>query len=141
MGLRSQAGRGLFRFLAHLLSVMTPGDRILFSLLLGMGALSILGVRLLVPPGLTASVLVANRLVSRWSLATGGNYTVTGSIGPVQLGIHNQSIRVLDSRCVEKICIRQGAISRRGEIIVCVPNRMVVAIDGREKNAFDAVTP
>ena len=45
--------------------------------------------------------------------------------------------RVISSTCPDKICISTGEISKSGEIIVCVPNRVSVKMSGREE--FDAV--
>jgi len=120
---------------------MTPGDRLLFFVLLGIGLLSILGVRRMLAPGETASVAVANRVVKKIPLAVEENHSVTGAIGPMTLRVSKNGVQVIHSQCPEKICIRQGAISRRGQLIVCVPNRMIVAIDGEKEHSLDAVTP
>jgi hypothetical protein len=137
----NRSGRGGFRFLSHLFSLMTLGDRLVFFLLLGIGIFSIFTVRLLLPPGRNAAIFVANRLVAEWRLNENAEREIAGRHGLLRLRIENNSICVIDSSCPEKICIRQGRISRRGEIIVCVPNETVVIIDGKEGNAFDAVTP
>ena len=39
-------------------------------------------------------------------------------------------VRLTEAPCRQQICRRQGRISRRGETIVCVPNRLVIAITG-----------
>ncbi|MGE5574203.1 MAG: NusG domain II-containing protein [Bacteroidota bacterium] len=38
--------------------------------------------------------------------------------------------RVSDSDCPDKVCVRTGWIERPGEAIVCLPNRVVVKIQG-----------
>ncbi|MFQ6094069.1 MAG: NusG domain II-containing protein [bacterium] len=44
--------------------------------------------------------------------------------------------------CPQGICSRMGWIQRPGEMIVCVPNKLIVRIEqqGSEVNALDAVT-
>lgn len=134
-------GPGLVRFLRHLVSIMTPADRILFFVLLGISLLSILGMRLLLTPGRTVSVFVANRLVMNFSLAVDQTHHLTGAIGVMELRVANNGVQVVHSDCPERICIKQGAISRRGQVIVCVPNRMIATIDGEAERSLDAVTP
>jgi len=36
---------------------------------------------------------------------------------------------VEDSDCANKLCIRRGAISRPGDIIVCAPHRLVIKVE------------
>ncbi|MDR7870282.1 MAG: NusG domain II-containing protein [Tissierellaceae bacterium] len=46
--------------------------------------------------------------------------------------IGNNEIRVIDADCPDKIDVKQGSISRIGETIVCLPNKMVIEIKGLE---------
>ena len=120
---------------------MTPGDRILFFVLLGIGLLSILSLRLLFAPGRTASIFVSNRLVKKISLGSDETHLIHGVVGAIELRVAPDGIRVTQSECPEKICMRQGAISNKGQIIVCVPNQMIITIDGEAGHSLDAVTP
>lgn len=134
------SGPGLFLFMRHLLGVMTVADRTLLATLFGVGTLSLMLVQPDTRSGETATVYVSNRLVAQLSLAADGDYHVAGASGPVDLRVADHSVRVLHSRCPEKICMRQGTIAHRGEVIVCVPNRLLISIEGRPVNAFDATT-
>lgn len=42
--------------------------------------------------------------------------------------------------CPDKLCVNQKAISREGESIICLPNKVVVSITGGEERELDAVT-
>ena len=42
--------------------------------------------------------------------------------------------------CPDKLCVHQKAISRDGESIICLPNKVVVSIVGGEARELDAVT-
>lgn len=46
------------------------------------------------------------------------------------LRISNYGIEVVESDCPEKICMTYGFIDKVGEMIICLPNRMVVEIVG-----------
>lgn len=50
-----------------------------------------------------------------------------------KLEIENGKVRVIDASCPDKLDVKQGFIKDVGEVIVCLPNRMVVEIKG-EKN-------
>lgn len=54
------------------------------------------------------------------------------------LEIGENSVRVIEASCPDRIDVKQGVISQPGEIIVCLPNRMVVEIKG-EKNTEDGI--
>lgn len=46
------------------------------------------------------------------------------------LRISNYGIEVVESDCPDKICMSYGFIDKVGEMIICLPNRMVVEIVG-----------
>ena len=39
-------------------------------------------------------------------------------------------VRVTEADCPDKLCVRQGWISREGESIVCLPHKLVVTVRG-----------
>ena len=41
--------------------------------------------------------------------------------------------------CPDKLCVKQRAISRNKESIICLPNKVVVEADSKENSEFDAV--
>jgi len=60
-------------------------------------------------------------------------------------GIHINTLRIENGRaimvyadCPDKLCVERGAVSHTGEIIVCLPNRVVVEITGRQSE-YDAI--
>lgn len=48
--------------------------------------------------------------------------------------IGDESVKVVDADCPDKIDVKQGSISKIGETIVCLPNKLVIEIKGSEKN-------
>jgi len=54
-------------------------------------------------------------------------------IGQTSIEIVNKAIRVVSSDCPQ-------SIAQTGGIIVCVPNKLTISIEGRRKNKFDAIT-
>lgn len=51
--------------------------------------------------------------------------------------IEQGRVRMAQAGCPDKRCVRQGAISRAGQSIICLPARLVVSIEGG--GGFDAV--
>mgnify|MGYP000915922662 FL=1 len=46
--------------------------------------------------------------------------------------IGDNEIRVIEADCPDKYDVKQGSISRIGETIICLPNRLVIEIKGIE---------
>ena len=61
--------------------------------------------------------------------------------GHVQLVLHDGEADVTEASCPDKLCVHQAKISKSGEMIVCLPNRIVISIAGDHKTMdLDAVT-
>lgn len=58
-------------------------------------------------------------------------YVIEGPNGGTnRLIIKDGEAWISEASCPDKICVHQGKISREGEIIVCLPNRMTARIVG-----------
>ncbi len=82
-----------------------------------------------------AAVTVGNHEVTALSLAKPIDLAVQGARGEITLQVQNRRIRVLRSTCPNQVCVRQGAVCRPGEMLVCVPNRLIVLIRGTAQPA------
>lgn len=49
-----------------------------------------------------------------------------------KLEIYKKKVRVVEASCPDQLDVKQGFIENIGEIIVCLPNRMVVEIKGED---------
>lgn len=66
--------------------------------------------------------------------------SVEGTEGKTTVEIRDRKVRITESPCQNKLCIRQGWVQNGG--IVCLPNRIVVTIgdhDGRN-GLIDGIT-
>ena len=54
--------------------------------------------------------------------------------------IKGGKVSVTEASCKNQVCVRHGSISRSGESIVCLPNRLVVSIESSEGGGYDEVT-
>lgn len=63
--------------------------------------------------------------------------TIVGKTIPIEtdygynlIEVGDNEIRVIEASCPDRIDVKQGFISRIGETIVCLPNKMVIEIKG-----------
>ena len=89
--------------------------------------------------GGTAVITVDGREQLRLELSQPGVYPIDADY-PMTLVVEEQRIRVEESQCPGRDCLHTGAISRQGETIVCLPNRLVISVLGTGHNHVDAVT-
>lgn len=54
------------------------------------------------------------------------------------LKIENESVRVIEASCPDKLDVKQGRISQPGEVIVCLPNKLLIEIRGKETKEKDS---
>ena len=64
---------------------------------------------------------------------------IDGYQGKSYVEISGGRVRMEDSACPDKLCVKSGWISRPGESIVCLPNRVVIEVRSGEGGP-DAVT-
>ena len=122
---------------------MTPGDIGLILVLLITSVASFTFVHSFTNGGRHVVVEVDGRHAMELSLDRNVTTTVQGPAGETTIQVEEGTVRALASPCPHKYCIRMGTISRRGEIIVCVPNRVFIYIRGGgsdDETALDGVT-
>jgi len=125
----------------YLLSIMTPADWVLIMCLLAFALLGIYATFMwdgwFVEAGGTrhAVVRVEHGVVKNIRLDGNKKEIVRvplGSDNEAILEVDEGKIRVSDEshHCPLGYCIRTGWVSRVGQSIVCVPNKMVISIEG-----------
>ena len=99
-----------------------------------------IGLNYIRQPGDTVTIEVDGQTIHQLDLYTSQEIIVNGTIGKTIINIDNGTARVTHSDCPQKICVKTGRIHRVGEMIVCVPNKVVIKINGQRKNQFDVIT-
>jgi hypothetical protein len=64
-------------------------------------------------------------------LNPGTDFSVEGPLGYSILEVGQDRVRLRESPCPDHICLHMGWISQAGEIIVCLPNKVIIRIEGR----------
>lgn len=75
----------------------------------------------------------ANGVSYEYSLRKDGIYQIPGSLGSTTVEIKNERIRIIDSPCPNKTCIKQGW----GTTLVCLPNNVIISTE--RAGGFDAI--
>ena len=126
--------------LKEIYRILTLADKIAVLVLISMSVVSVTVAGLTHQPGAHALMSVNGNAALRKPLYHEDIFILKGGAGTAVIEISDNSIHVRDSTCPQKLCVRQGRIRHVGEIIVCVPNKITIWIEGRRPNPFDAIT-
>ena len=68
--------------------------------------------------------------------------SLSGPLGETRLRIADGGIRVISSPCPKKICLGMGPARRSGDLLACIPNQVVVRIQGtgRQEAGYDLLS-
>ena len=111
---------------------MKKRDIILIASILIVAIAFFLIVELTKEEGAGVTVKVDGVKVAEYSLSNNGTYPLNG--GTNILVIENGKAYLTDANCPDKLCIHQGKISRTGETITCLPNKLTVTVFGAEES-------
>ncbi len=76
-----------------------------------------------------------------YSLSKDGIYKFQGLLGATSIQIEDGKARFIDSPCENKSCIQSGEISMDGQWAACLPNGVLINIEGNSKESgFDAIS-
>ena len=124
----------------RLRDILKTGDVVLIVVLVVSVILSFPFFRLFSVRGQLVSVSVNGREVDRFPLSENRNLSVQGPLGKTLIRVKDGKVWVAKAPCPQKICMKMGKISRSGEIIVCIPNRVFIKIEGNTEQNLDGIT-
>jgi hypothetical protein len=122
------------------MQILTHGDRVLLISLFGVIVSSFFLMNLVGDQGEHAVVLKAGKPLHKLNLFEPSRTAFEGSIGEVVVETRNGSIAVISSQCQNRVCVKTGWRSKRGDVIVCVPNTIVVRILGATSHRVHGIT-
>ena len=106
-------------------------DIILIASLTIIGLVLLLVVNTKSEGGSFAVVQVDGVTVARYALSEDGVFVLNGGSNTIE--IKDGKIRMLEALCPNLQCVHQGWISKSYQSIVCLPNKMIVTIEGDDK--------
>ena len=83
-------------------------------------------------PGAYAVVTVDGKEYGRYSLLEDREVTIESDDGTNLLVIKDGYADILEASCPDGLCERQRRISKTGESLVCLPNKVTVTVEGNE---------
>jgi len=108
---------------------MTKGDWLIVLALLG-SALAGLAWLAIAPAGTRVVVTSGGQTSFVSGLDKTLSIDLDGPLGKTHLVIDEKGAYVTDSPCPRKICISMGPVRRSGDLLACVPNRVMIRIEG-----------
>jgi hypothetical protein len=121
---------------------MKKGDK--FLLLFILIILGIVALQIFIPNTKSKTLIVRSdgKIVKTIPLSTNlsKKITVKSKEGFLTIEIDKGRVKVIQSTCRDKLCIKQGWIEKIGESIVCLPNRISISIIGKGENGINSIT-
>ncbi len=115
------------------------GDIVIISALLALAAvLFVLSVTESARPAARVVITADGEVCAELPLDRDNVYAVTSAEGENTVSISGGRVSVEYASCRNQHCVKHRAISRTGEVIVCLPNRVTVEIKAADTE-FDSV--
>ena len=111
---------------------MKKRDIILILSVLIVAAALFLVVEMTKKDGAGVVIKVDGKEIAEYSLSENATHELNG--GTNILVIENGKAYLSDANCPDKLCVHQGKISRTGEVITCLPNKLTVTVFGAEES-------
>lgn len=106
-------------------------DIILIASLTLIGLVLLLVVNSKAEGGSFAVVQVDSVTVARYPLSEDGVFVLNGGANTIE--IKEGKVRMLEAQCPNLQCVHQGWISKSYQSIVCLPNKLIVTIEGDDR--------
>lgn len=90
-------------------------------------------------PPARAEIEAAGRVVANLDLDRDVVSEAVGPLGVTRIEVRGGRVRVLSSPCPRQACRLGGSIGAAGEMLVCLPNEIVIRLSGRRAGPIDAV--
>lgn len=82
---------------------------------------------------LTAQIYIDGEIAEEIDLGNvSDSYTLTPADG-VEITVEKNKIRFSYAECKDKLCVKSGWLSKKGQTAACLPKKVVIAIKGTDK--------
>ena len=114
-------------------------DIILLIVLIVIGLASTVFVTMSKSNGSTVIIEQNGKMYGKYSLYEDKTINIKGDKTSNTVQIKDGKVKMTESTCKNQVCVRHSEISSGGESIICLPNRVIVRIEGKG-GGYDAVT-
>ena len=77
-----------------------------------------------------ALIKIDGAIIRKIDLTAEETFTLESDSGKNIIEVKNGAVSVIAADCPDKICVRRGAIKNLGEVIACVPHKVLIEIVG-----------
>lgn len=84
------------------------------------------------------SVSINGEVVDTYDLSEDREIVLNNGTNIMKIEDHKADM--VDAECPDKLCVSQKAVSKNGESIICLPNKVVLQIVSQDETGLDAVT-
>lgn len=122
----------------NILKNMKKNDWILLGIVLGAAAVfwAALYVSADKNPGYV-KVSVDGKITGTYDLSEDQEVEING--GTNRMEIRDGKVKMTEASCPDQLCVHQRAISLDNESIICLPNKVVLQMESRDKAELDTV--
>jgi hypothetical protein len=127
--------------LKEIIKNTTFADRLLFLSIIVFSISGIFIAKQAMPSGTDVIIEIDGKPEYKFPLNINRTFQVSGLDGKMVIEIREKKVRVAESDCPKKYCVKQGWVSKG--VIVCLPNKILVIVGGYRKNLkkdIDAIT-
>ncbi len=90
-----------------------------------------------------AEIYHGDTLLASYPLPKQGEPAITlqveGDLGLSDIVIDEHGARIASAPCSSQRCVLSGSHSHAGDIIACVPNKILITLRGSAESSFDAI--
>lgn len=108
-------------------------DFILVAVLLGLALVCLLAMLLLRRGGVRVVIYRDGQRAESFALSENRVFEIVSAGGTNRLEIRDGEAFLTDADCPDRLCVHMGKIRYDGQTIVCLPHKVIVAIEGGEK--------
>jgi len=120
--------------------LLKKNDLILFGIIIIISLSFLVLTKLLSDDGSRVYVYVNDSLKYTFSLNEDIVVELEGLNGTNTLEISQGRASIISASCPDKLCVHQRSINKSKETIVCLPNKLIVLVEGEEEAEYDGYT-
>ena len=119
---------------------LKKGDFLIFFLITVTVVFSAIGFYRAPLSAHTVTIYVDSREYASYVVSEGSEQTVTvqTDFGYNQIKLQSNTVQITESDCANHDCIRMGTISQAGDVLICLPHKLTVVLEGGD--SVDAVS-
>ena len=110
------------------IKMIKKADIVMLILLVAAGILGYVALKASMKKGGSVKVSIDGKVIETISLDDDGEYRIEAEGGYNLLIIKDGEAYLKEADCPDKLCVKQGHITKEGETIVCLPHKVIIEV-------------